>query len=109
MTDDTFGFGEARKPSTAEKLKAFRPDPSTEPAVPMEKIDAAAAAHGFVAREVARPVISRRRKEIGPTLAINMRVPERVAVPFIQFCEDGRLSYWEGVEELMKRSGLLAR
>jgi len=50
-------------------------------------------------------VARRRKKDPGPTRAINTRAPQRIAVPFIAFCEDSRFSYWEGSEELMRRAG----
>ncbi len=107
MTEDAFGFPSARK-ATADKIRAIAPGgaaPANE-ANGLEKVDAASAALGFVPRESSRPVALRRRREVGPTVAINMRVPEGVAARFIDFCEKNRLSYWEGVEELMKRSNL---
>ncbi len=104
MTGDAFGFSDAKKVSTADKLKAFRPQSTPHPDAPLERIDAVAEAHGFVPRERVEQV-ARRRRDIGPTLAINMRAPERVATPFIHFCEENRFSYWEGIEELMRRAG----
>ncbi|WP_140883786.1 hypothetical protein [Muricoccus nepalensis] len=108
MTDDPFGFTAARKPTTADKLKKFAPsaDNSRSEPVAIERADAAGAALGFVPRENTRATVLRKRKDIGPTVAINMRVPEAVAARFIKFCEEHRLSYWEGVEELMKRNGI---
>lgn len=108
MSDDTFGFSAARKTTTADKLKRFTPttDNSKAEPVALERADAAGAALGFVPREGTRTSVIRRRKEIGPTVAINMRVPEAVAAHFISFCEEQRMSYWEGVEELMKRNGI---
>ena len=109
MSDDAFGFSAARKATTADKLKRFTPatdTPKVEP-VALERADAAGAALGFVPREATRTPVMRRRKEIGPTVAINMRVPEAVAARFISFCDEHRLSYWEGVEELMKRNGII--
>jgi len=106
MTDDTFGFSAARK-TTAEKLRDIKPSEVTIDPTPLAKIDAAAEALGFRSREEMRaPTQIRRRREIGPTVAINTRAPERVAEPFIQFCEHNRYSYWEGIEELMKRAGV---
>ncbi len=105
MTEDAFGFSAARK-ATAAKLKGIQPSIGHEDRTPLERVDAAGEALGFKSREAARPPILRRRREIGPTVAINTRAPERVAGPFVQFCEDNRYSYWEGIEELMKRAGL---
>lgn len=110
MADDIFGFGTA-KPSTADRLKSVRPaEPRAEPApADLARIDAVAERAGFSSREQQAPpaVAYRRKKDIGPTTAINMRAPQRVAVPFIKFCEENRYSYWEGVEELMRRCGML--
>jgi hypothetical protein len=83
--------------------------PSGGPPAPatLDAVDAAGESLGFKSREgegALRP--AGRRREIGPTLAINTRAPERVAIPFIKFCEENRYSYWESIEELMKRAGL---
>ena len=106
MTEDSFGFAAARK-STADKLKTIKPDKPLSSRESIERIDRAGEALGFTSREPASsPTVVRRRREIGPTVAINTRAPERVAIPFIRFCEENRYSYWEGIEELMKRSGI---
>lgn len=104
MSNNDYGFTTPRK-SMADKLRKITPsgnDATPEPSE-LEKADAASAALGFIPRESSRVTVLRRRKEIGPTVAINMRVPEAVASRFINFCEQHRLSYWEGVDELMKR------
>lgn len=49
----------------------------------------------------------RRRRDAGPRVPINMMVPETVAAPFIKFCDENRYTYWEGIEELMKRAKLI--
>lgn len=105
MTEDTFGFSSASR-RTAEKLKAIAPSDAAYPDAELTRVDAAGEALGFVPRESTRVKILRRRKEIGPTVAINMRVPEQVAAKFIEFCDQQRFSYWEGVHDLMKRAGL---
>lgn len=107
MSGNDYGFSPTRK-SMADKLRNITPN--SETAVPdpsdLERVDAAGVALGFIPRESARPTVLRKRKEIGPTVAINMRVPEAIAARFVDFCERNRLSYWEGVEELMKRSNI---
>lgn len=106
MTDDAFGFSSARK-ATAEKIKHIQPSRGHDDPTPLDRVDAAGEALGFKSREqLTKPQAIRRRREIGPTVAINTRAPERVAEPFIRFCEENRYSYWEGIEELMKRAGL---
>lgn len=47
-----------------------------------------------------------RRKAVGPTTPLNIRCPVRVFNPFVRFCEENRLSYWEGVERLMQIAGV---
>lgn len=112
MANDTFGFGPA-KSSIADRLKAIRPvDTGAEPAADdIARADAAGLRVGFQSRESGKvaAVVHRRKKELGPTTAINTRAPQHVAVPFITFCEENRFSYWEGIEELMRRASLLAR
>jgi hypothetical protein len=49
----------------------------------------------------------KRRRDAGPRVAINMMVPETVAAPFIKFCDDNRYTYWQGMEELMRRAKLI--
>lgn len=103
--DDAFGFSASRK-TTAEKLKNIQPSKGPEGKPRLDHVDAAGEALGFTSREATRPTLLRRRREVGPTVAINTRAPERVAGPFIEFCEANRYSYWEGIEELMKRAGV---
>lgn len=106
MTDDAFGFAAARN-KTADKLKTIRPSEGPPTPAKLDTIDAAGESLGFRSRE--REIPSRsggRRRELGPTLAINTRAPERVAIPFIKFCDENRYTYWEGLEELMRRAGV---
>lgn len=102
MTDDKFGFSTSRK----ERVAAF--SPRTEPReTKLDQVDRIGEKHGFVQREARQERPTRRRKEVGPTVAINMRVPESIAEEFIAYCERNRFSYWEGVAELMRKEGLL--
>jgi len=104
MNDDTFGFSAAKK-TTAEKLKAIMPAEKAANPSDLAKVDAVGDSLGFRSREdPGGRTMHRRKRAIGPTVAINTRAPERVAEPFIRFCEDNRFSYWEGIEELMKRA-----
>lgn len=109
MGEDPFGFT-AAKSSTTERLKAIRPAISESEPAPRDiaKADAAGERVGFKSREgAASVVVHRRKKNLGPTTAINTRAPQHIAIPFITFCEENRFSYWEGIEELMRRAGLL--
>ncbi len=73
-----------------------------EPAV--DKIDRAGDTAGFKSRESLH-VISR-RKNVGPTTALNVRCPVRVFNPFAKFCEAQGLTYWEAIERLMHLAGV---
>jgi hypothetical protein len=39
-------------------------------------------------------------------VTLHTRAPVRVANPFQRFCDENRFSYWQGIEELMKRAGV---
>lgn len=103
MMSDTFGFPKRR--GLTEKLGAITPRTDAETDVPIDRVDDAAAKHGFVSREPEVPF--RREKTIGPVVTLHTRAPVRVATPFQRFCEANRYSYWEGIEELMKRAGVI--
>jgi len=105
MTEDTFGFA-GKKDNTLAKLASIKP--SSEPAktTPLAEIDEAGRRAGFTSREPGARLVPRRRKAVGPTITINTRVPEDIAERFIQFCDQNRLSYWEGIEDLMNRSNI---
>lgn len=98
---DSFGFP---KRTLADKLGDIAPSTPADPPIPTERLDDAAARHGFVSRE---PEDVFTRKAIGPTVTLHTRAPARVATPFQRFCEQNRYSYWEGIEELMKRAGVV--
>ncbi|MBW5286520.1 hypothetical protein [Burkholderia gladioli] len=117
---DEFGFSGTKdsKKSTKDKLASIQPSRGKEKDVPMAQIDAIAESHGFTTRE-AQPVEAassvtsgrsrRKKREMGPRIPINMMVPQEVAEPFIEFCNDNRYTYWEGVEELMRRCGVIRK
>jgi hypothetical protein len=85
------------------------PGNEAPPAVPSDdsRVVAAAAEIGFVNRDpepAADPDI-KPRQTLGPVVMLTMRVPVRVARQFKAFCKANRYSYWEAIEELMKRAG----
>nr|WP_294564196.1 hypothetical protein [uncultured Rhodopila sp.] len=86
----------------AAKLDAIAPSADRHP--PDDRVDAAASRHGFVSREPEEPF---KRERIGPVVTLHTRAPVRVATPFQRFCDANRFSYWEGIEELMKRAGVV--
>jgi hypothetical protein len=85
-------------------LEAITPSTHSEATVPTGYVDDVAAKHGFISREPDIPF--KREKTIGPVVTLHTRAPIRVATPFQRFCEANRFSYWEGIEELMKRAGV---
>ena len=92
--DDTFGFGDAKKPappSLSEKLSSLQPKAAAAETVPTEAIDEVAERRGFRSREAVPPkamtaataatVAARRRKGAeGPFVAINTRAPVRFVI-----------------------------
>ena len=99
---ETFGF--PKRSSLAEKVSAIPRAPSPDPVPTTDAVDNAAARHGFVSREPEIPF--KRDKTVGPVVTLHTRAPVRVATPFQRFCDENRFSYWEGIEELMKRAGV---
>ena len=102
---DAYGFVQ----SARDKIRNIQP--SSAPPVPdLQKVDEVRERVGFVSREGQTGSASNpngpqplRR----PTVALNMRVPLDVANTFTQFCRKERYSYPEGLEEILKRAGLL--
>ena len=85
--------------------------PSNEAPPPTDdaRVVEAAAQLGFVNRDPdpasAADLDIEPRQTLGPVVMLTMRVPVRVARQFKQFCKTNRFSYWEAIEELMKRAG----
>ena len=90
---DTFGFPKRR--GLAEKLGAITSSTDGETTITVDRVDDAAAKHGFVSREPETPF--KREKTVGPVVTLHTRAPIRVATPFQRFCEQNRFSYWEGI------------
>lgn len=88
----------------SDKLQRI-PANEQAPRAPHDKSQVVVAAEhlGFVNREPEPDVEV--RETLGPVVMMTMRVPVRVARQFKQFCKTNCYSYWEGVEELMKRAG----
>lgn len=106
MSDDTFGFGKAGAGGLSKKLAAIKPSGDDETvAADLHAIDEAGQRAGFTSREPG-PAPYRRVKTIGPTIQLNTRAPEDVAIRFIKFCEQNRFAYWEGMLELMNRANV---
>ena len=70
------------------------------------RVVAAAAQIGFVNRDPTPAEMDiEARQTLGPVVMLTMRAPVRVARQFKQFCRMNQFSYWEAIEELMKRAG----
>lgn len=87
-------------------LDVFKPDEvDSTPAPSVEKLDAIAERHGFVSREPAERLYKHEQAKEA-TVPLSIRPPLSVANRFIAYCKRERLSYWEGLNELMKARGL---
>ena len=82
--------------------------PSNEASPPVQRDNsqmvAAAEQLGFVNRDPEPDIET--RQTLGPVVMMTMRVPVLIARRFKQFCKTNRFSYWEGIEELMKKAGV---
>lgn len=115
------GIAPKRKP--APKPKAAKPKSVTKapqkskpkPAVRKAQDDLAdrlAKSQGFTSREAgqapAAPVLMKKRRRIQhdePVDQLSIRGPVRVLNGFIDYCEENKLSYWEGMERLVAEAG----
>jgi hypothetical protein len=91
-----------------DKLQAIKPDaPVVEKPKrqkPERDIDAVAERNGFKSREPVQKIV--RRKDAEPTGNLAMRVPLSQYNRFVQWAMDNRLSYQEGLTELMDKAGI---
>lgn len=86
------------------KIAEIAPDPiGLVPSV--EKVDAAGVRHGFISREPAERLYKNESSKEA-TVPLSIRPPLSVANRFIAWCKQNRLSYWEGLNELMSRAGV---
>jgi hypothetical protein len=87
--------------------KVARIPASEPPPAPRDDagVVAAAAQIGFVNRDPEPEQDIEIRQTLGPVVMMTMRAPVRVARRFKTFCKANRMSYWEGIEELMNRAG----
>lgn len=108
MSDDPFGFS-AAKPKSAiaqqvvSRLADISPEsqPFQEP--PVARIDRVAEELGFTSREPSsrEETIVRRRRDVGPTAQLNVKCPVPTYNRFVRFCDEERLTYWEGIARLL--------
>jgi len=102
------------KPAAIVKAKATKPKAVTKaprkakPKPPVRKAqddlaDRLAKSQGFTSREAA-PVLMKKRRRVHhaePVDQLSIRGPVRVLNGFIDYCEENKLSYWEGMERLV--------
>lgn len=107
QVEDDFGFSSTL--SAIEKIKGIKPS-TLRPLADIDAIDAVAENAGFISREsgtAPQPTALYRPVEVEPSAPVSMRVRMSVWKAFKLFCRENRYSYPEGLEELMKRAGLV--
>jgi len=88
----------------AAKSAAAAPKPAVLKARE-EASDKIAKSMGFSSREAAKPLMLKKRRRTHhdePVDQLSIRGPVRILNDFITHCEDQGLSYWEGLETLLK-------
>lgn len=103
---------EAAKPKAVNKApRKSKPKPAVRKAQD-DLADRLAKSQGFTSREAgqapAAPVLMKKRRRIQhdePVDQLSIRGPVRVLNGFIDYCEENKLSYWEGMECLVAEAG----
>ncbi|AQU89373.1 hypothetical protein D3W54_15940 (plasmid) [Komagataeibacter medellinensis] len=85
MNDD---FGIRKKPADRDST--------------LEKVDRVAEKLGFASREGRK-----RRNAVGPTMPVNVKLPEDTYNAFLKFCDDNELTYRKGIEKLLIKAGYI--
>jgi hypothetical protein len=76
--------------------------PASPPAMEeATKVDQVAERHDFVSREPAQRIQIQRE----PLDQVLLKGPLSVISRFKLYCQDNRLSYWRGIDELLKGAG----
>lgn len=90
-------------------LAAVKPKPAPQPKPPSQAaaVDAVAERHQFTSREPAKRVKRERsRPHAGPIEVLSVKGPLEVINRFKDYCNaDGHSSYWQAIDELLKRAG----
>lgn len=105
----------AVKPKAASKTKPkAAAKPKAKPAVRKAQDDLAdrlAKSQGFTSREAGSatpaPILMKKRRRVQhdePVDQLSIRGPVRVLNAFIDYCEEHKLSYWEGMERLVQEA-----
>ncbi|MEN3168758.1 hypothetical protein [Gluconobacter sp. OJB] len=66
----------------------------------LQQVDQVAHEQGFVSREA-----HQRRNHVGPSRAMNCRLPVDVYERFMKFCDDEQLTIRKGIERLLDETG----
>lgn len=114
MANDPFGFAAARARPTqplsasdtaqqiAARLAEIAPGAQPAPARSLDELDRLAESRGFTSREATGgEAVLRRRRDVGPSAQLNIKCPVPVHNRFVRFCDEQRLTYWEGVARLL--------
>lgn len=67
----------------------------------LKQVDDVAAEQGFVSREA-----QQRRNYVGPTRALNTKLPVDVYERFAKFCDDENLTIRKAIEKLLDTAGV---
>lgn len=98
---DPFGFSTAKR--VAEKISEIKPEPEALGVKSkLASLDRVAEKHGFPSRQAPEEKLVRRRRDVGPSAQLNVKCPIPIYNRFIRFCDQERLSYWEGLERLLE-------
>lgn len=87
-----------------DKLQRMPSNEAPPPVRDDSQVVAAAERLGFVSRDPEPDIET--RQTLGPVTMMTMRVPVPIARKFKQFCKLNRFSYWEGIEELLRKAGV---
>jgi hypothetical protein len=112
MAQDPFGFSGARGSiarQVATRISEIAPETPPAPVSALARLDRVAEDMGFPSREAGAAgadAIVRRRREVGPGAQLNVKCPVPVYNRFVRFCDEERLTYWEGVQRLLDLAGV---
>ena len=107
-TRTTVSQTETSAPKPVKAVKKTKPKVQAKHAVLKQRADMAdkvAKSMGFESREQKPLVLKKRRRthHDEPVDQLSIRGPVRVLNEFITFCETEHLSYWEAMEQLLKK------
>lgn len=108
----------AQTPKKPKPKAVSKPSLKTKPKPSVRKVqdelaDKLAKSRGFTSREApaepaTAPLLMKKRRRVQhaePVDQLSIRGPVRVLNGFIDYCEANKLSYWEGMEQLVTDAG----